>query len=74
MKRLLMGNEAIALGALHAGVRLVSGYPGTPSTETLEAIAREKPEGVYVEWSVNEKAALEVAAGAAYAARAPWLR
>ena len=67
MKRLLMGNEAIALGALHAGVRLVSGYPGTPSTETLEAIAREKPEGVYVEWSVNEKAALEVAAGAAYA-------
>lgn len=67
MKRLLMGNEAIALGALHAGVRLVSGYPGTPSTETLEALAREKPEGVYVEWSVNEKAALEVAAGAAYA-------
>lgn len=62
-----MGNEAIALGALHAGVGLVAGYPGTPSTEILETVAKNRPEGVYVEWSVNEKAAVEVAAGAAYA-------
>lgn len=64
---LLMGNEAIALGALAAGVQLVCGYPGTPSTEVLETVAKRRPEGVYVEWSVNEKAALEVAAGAALA-------
>lgn len=63
----LMGNEAIALGALAAGVSVVAGYPGTPSTEVLETIAKRKGEGVYVEWSVNEKAAMEVAAGAAYA-------
>ena len=63
----LMGNEAIALGALAAGVNVVSGYPGTPSTEVLETIAKRKGDGVYVEWSINEKAALEVAAGAAYA-------
>ncbi|MDR1568873.1 MAG: indolepyruvate ferredoxin oxidoreductase subunit alpha [Oscillospiraceae bacterium] len=68
MKSLLwMGNEAIAHGALHAGITLASGYPGTPSTEALETIARLKPEGVHVEWSVNEKVALEVAAGACYA-------
>ena len=65
--RLLMGNEAIALGALRAGVRFVAGYPGTPSTEILEATAKHRGDHVYVEWSVNEKAALEVAAGAAYA-------
>jgi indolepyruvate ferredoxin oxidoreductase alpha subunit len=64
---LLMGNEAIAYGAVDAGVSFVSGYPGTPSTEALEAVARLKPPGAHVEWSVNEKAALETAAGAAYA-------
>ena len=63
----LMGNEAIALGALAAGVNVVAGYPGTPSTEVLETIARRKGDDVYVEWSINEKAAMEVAAGAAYA-------
>jgi indolepyruvate ferredoxin oxidoreductase alpha subunit len=68
-----MGNEAIALGALRAGVQVVTGYPGTPSTEILETIAKRVKEeggtacGVYVEWSVNEKAALESAAGAALA-------
>ncbi len=62
-----MGNEAIALGALAAGVDLVAGYPGTPSTEVLETVAKRRTSGVYVEWSVNEKAAMEVAAGAAYA-------
>lgn len=67
-KQFLMGNEAIALGAVHAGVNLVAGYPGTPSTEILETIAKHNNYGaIYVEWSVNEKAALEVAAGAAYA-------
>ena len=65
-REFLMGNEAMAAGALAAGVNVVAGYPGTPSTEVLEAVARRRPEGVYVEWSVNEKAALEVAAGAAY--------
>jgi indolepyruvate ferredoxin oxidoreductase alpha subunit len=61
-----MGNEAIALGALRAGVRVVAGYPGTPSTEALETTAKHNDGSVYIEWSVNEKAALEVAAGAAY--------
>lgn len=64
--RLLMGNEAIALGAIRAGVKVVAGYPGTPSTEVLETIAKNN-ENLYVEWSINEKVALEVAAGAAYA-------
>ena len=65
-KEFLMGNEAIALGALAAGVNLVAGYPGTPSTEVLETVAKYNPGHVYVEWSINEKAAMEVAAGAAY--------
>lgn len=64
-KKMLMGNEAIALGAIRAGVNLVSGYPGTPSTEVLETIAKQKRD-IYIEWSVNEKVAMEVAAGAAY--------
>ena len=63
----LMGNEAIALGALAAGVSLVCGYPGTPSTEVLETVAKRRGESVYVEWSVNEKTAMEIAGGAAYA-------
>ncbi len=63
----VMGNGAIALGALAAGVNVASGYPGTPSSEIIETIAKYRHEGLYVEWSVNEKAALEVAAGAAYA-------
>ena len=61
----LMGNEAIALGAIAAGVNVVSGYPGTPSTEILETISKRNPGNIYVEWSVNEKAGMEVAAGAA---------
>lgn len=66
-REFLMGNEAMAMGALAAGVDVVAGYPGTPSTEVLETVARRNPGHVYVEWSVNEKAGLEVAAGAAYA-------
>lgn len=66
-KEFLMGNEAIALGALAAGVDAAAGYPGTPSTEILETIAKRNPGDVYVEWSVNEKAGLEMAAGASLA-------
>ena len=63
----LMGNEAMALGALAAGVNVVAGYPGTPSTEVLETVAKHNAKGrVHVEWSTNEKAAMEVGAGAAY--------
>ena len=65
-KEFVMGNEAIALGAMAAGVGVVSGYPGTPSTEVLEAVAKNNDGDTYVEWSVNEKAGLEVAAAAAY--------
>ena len=64
MKKLLSGNEAIALGAYHAGVVVATAYPGTPSTEILENIARM--DGVYAEWSTNEKVALEVGMGASY--------
>lgn len=66
-KEFLMGNEAIALGAVAAGVNLVSGYPGTPSSEILETVAKQNSQKeIYIEWSVNEKAGLELAAGAAY--------
>lgn len=64
MKELLSGNEAIARGAWEAGVKVVSGYPGTPSTEILENLVKFKDD-VYCEWAPNEKVALEVAAGAA---------
>ena len=66
-REFLMGNEAIAMGALAAGVNLVCGYPGTPSTEVLETVAKRRPKETYVEWSVNEKTAMELAGGAAYA-------
>ena len=67
-KQMIMGNQAIALGALKAGVNLVAGYPGTPSSEIIEFISKYKDKtGTYVEWSINEKAAVEVAAGASYA-------
>lgn len=64
--KLLLGNEAVARGAIEAGIDVAAGYPGTPSTEIIEALipaAREL--GFYVEWSTNEKVALEVALGAA---------
>ncbi len=64
MKRLLSGNEAMALGAHHAGLSVAAAYPGTPSTEILENLA--KMEDIYVEWSTNEKVAMEVAMGASY--------
>ena len=65
---LLMGNDAIARGALEAGVNVVTGYPGTPSSEIVEQLAKVAEESnLYVEWSVNEKVALEVAAAGSYA-------
>lgn len=65
-KEYVMGNGAIALGALVAGVNVAAGYPGTPSSEIIETISRYPHDGVHLEWSVNEKAAMEVAAAAAY--------
>jgi indolepyruvate ferredoxin oxidoreductase, alpha subunit len=67
MKRVLSGNEAIARGAWEAGVHLAAAYPGTPSTEILEELSRFPH--VYCEWSTNEKVAMDVAIGAAYAGR-----
>ncbi|MGI6221882.1 MAG: thiamine pyrophosphate-dependent enzyme [Coriobacteriales bacterium] len=64
-EKLLSGNEAVAQAAYEAGAVVGVGYPGTPSTETLEAFA--KFEDVYAEWAPNEKVALEVAAGASLA-------
>jgi indolepyruvate ferredoxin oxidoreductase, alpha subunit len=64
-REILSGNEAIARGAWEAGVRLAAAYPGTPSTEILEELA--KYEDVYCEWSPNEKVAMEVGIGASMA-------
>ena len=64
--QLLIGNQIMAKGAIAAGVRVVCGYPGTPSTEVLETVAAQSPGDIHVEWSVNEKVAMEVAAGASY--------
>lgn len=63
--QLMSGNEAIAQGAWEAGARIGAAYPGTPSTETMEAFAEK--EGVYAEWAVNEKVAVEVCLGASAA-------
>jgi indolepyruvate ferredoxin oxidoreductase alpha subunit len=65
---LLMGNEAVARGVLEAGVGVASGYPGSPSSEVIPAIAEAAAHiDIYVEWSTNEKVAVEVAAGASFA-------
>jgi indolepyruvate ferredoxin oxidoreductase alpha subunit len=65
--RMLSGDEAVARGAWEAGVVVASAYPGTPSTEILENFVRFP--GVYAEWAPNEKVAVDVAVGAAYAGR-----
>ena len=64
MKRLMLGNEAVARGLYEAGCRVVSSYPGTPSTEISEYAA--KYEEIYAEWAPNEKVAAEVALGASF--------
>jgi len=64
-KVLLLGNEAIARGAVEAGVQVATGYPGTPASEIIEALyVASRSAALRVQWSVNEKVALEVAAGA----------
>ncbi|MBQ1433822.1 MAG: indolepyruvate ferredoxin oxidoreductase subunit alpha [Ruminococcus sp.] len=65
MKTLMLGNEAFARGLYEAGCKVVSSYPGTPSTEITEAVA--KYDEVYAEWAPNEKVAMEVALGASIA-------
>jgi indolepyruvate ferredoxin oxidoreductase, alpha subunit len=65
-KLFLLGNEAIARGAIEAGVQVVAAYPGTPSSEITETLAKyAKDLGIYVEWSTNEKVAFETALAAA---------
>ena len=65
---LLNGDEAVARGAIEAGVKVAASYPGTPSTEIMETIAEASREfGIYAEWSINEIVAMELAAGAAMA-------
>lgn len=65
MKKLMLGNEAVARGAYEAGVKVVSSYPGTPSTEITESIVQY--DNIYVEWAPNEKVAGETAIGASIA-------
>lgn len=69
-KKLINGNQAIALGALAAGVNVICGYPGTPSSEVIGSLYnRTDLEGTHIEWSTNEKVAVEVAAGIAWAGK-----
>ncbi len=65
---LLMGNEAIARGVLEAGAKVACAYPGTPSSEIIDRLAKVADEfNMYVEWSVNEKVAMEIAGAASFA-------
>ncbi|MFO7849681.1 MAG: indolepyruvate ferredoxin oxidoreductase subunit alpha, partial [Spirochaetia bacterium] len=72
----ISGNEAVAYGALNAGIEVASGYPGTPSSEALAGLVTFYSKSLetnspspYVEWSTNEKVALEIAAGAAWSGK-----
>ncbi|HSM19410.1 MAG TPA: indolepyruvate ferredoxin oxidoreductase subunit alpha [Hyphomicrobiales bacterium] len=67
--RPLTGNEAIARGAWEAGVKVAAAYPGTPSTEILEALGTYPAEDIHAQWSTNEKVALDVAMGACFSGR-----
>ena len=66
-KKIMLGNEAFARGAYEAGVKVVSSYPGTPSTEVTETLA--KYDEIHVEWAPNEKVAVESSIGASIAGR-----
>lgn len=66
MKLLMSGNEAVALGAYEAGIKVCSAYPGTPSTEIFENLPKYR-DALYCEWAPNEKVATEVAYGASIA-------
>ncbi len=63
----MMGNEAIARGVWESGVRVAVAYPGTPSTEILESVAKYPREDIEAQWATNEKVALDVAIGASFA-------
>jgi indolepyruvate ferredoxin oxidoreductase alpha subunit len=65
--KILTGNEALIWGALRAGIKLAAGYPGTPSTGALDSLLKMGLKDRHVEWSTNEKVALEIAAGVAWA-------
>ncbi|MEI8130874.1 MAG: thiamine pyrophosphate-dependent enzyme [Leptolinea sp.] len=67
MKKLITGNEGIAYGALAAGVKVVVGYPGTPSTGAIASLLTMNLPQTHVEWSTNEKVAIDIAAGVAWA-------
>ena len=71
MKRMMIsGNEAVAYAALHAGAKVICGYPGTPSSECIGSLMKKPPfEGTHIEWSTNEKVAVEVAATCAWAGK-----
>ncbi len=70
MEKMLNGDQALAFGALHSGVKLVASYPGSPSSGTVETlIGRAKEHDIYVEWSSNEKVAMEMGIGASIAGR-----
>ena len=74
-KLVLLGDEAIAQGALDAGLSGVYAYPGTPSTEITEYIQRSREaveRGVHSDWSANEKTAMEAGLGMSYAGNGPW--
>lgn len=65
--RLLMGNEAVARGAIESGVKVAVGYPGTPSSEVIQTLVPYAKElGIRVEWAVNEKVAFDIATGVSY--------
>ncbi|AKB58103.1 indolepyruvate ferredoxin oxidoreductase subunit alpha [Methanosarcina barkeri] len=66
MREYMLGNVAIARGLLEGGVQVIAGYPGTPSSEIIDTLAARKDRDYHVEWSVNEKVAMEVAVGAAW--------
>jgi len=70
--RILLGNEAISRGLVEAGCQFMTAYPGTPSSEILPGVVEFKKElglNLYVEWSTNEKVALETALAAAYSGK-----
>jgi indolepyruvate ferredoxin oxidoreductase alpha subunit len=70
LKKLLTGNEAVAEGVIESRVKVVCGYPGTPSTEVILTLLSQKEElGIHIEWSTNEKVAFEIASGAAWAGK-----
>jgi len=66
MREYMLGNVAIARGLLEGGVQVIAGYPGTPSSEIIDTLASRKDRDYHIEWSVNEKVAMEVAVGAAW--------